>query len=177
MYKLRHLVTKKILINVYYALIYPFLLYAIHIWGNTFDNILSTLFILQKKIVRLISNTGFVDHLTGELIHTRPLFLKLNILTLYDIFKLQISKFVFDCVNCNGPVQFHNYFSFVPSHHNTAASRNHQLRIPFGRTTAYGIKCIKNIGGCIWNMIPLNIRINFSKKYFSKALCKHLFST
>ena len=90
MYKLCPLVTQDILIKVYFALIYPFLLYAIHIWGNTFINTLSSLIKLQKKIVRLITYNDFIDHRTGNLVHSEPLFLKLNILTFYDIFKLQM---------------------------------------------------------------------------------------
>ena len=33
LYKLRHLVTTKILLNIYYVIIYPFLLYGIIIWA------------------------------------------------------------------------------------------------------------------------------------------------
>jgi len=173
MYKLRPLVTQDILIKVYFALVYPFLLYAIHVWGNTFTNTLSSIFKLQKKIVRMITYNDFVDYRTGSLIHAEPLFLKLNILTLSDIFKLQISKFIFDCVNCNGPSQFHSYFSSVPSFHNTAAFRNQHLQVPDARTTTYGIKSIKYTGARIWNLIPLRIRICPSKIYFSKLLCKY----
>ena len=38
LYKLRPFVTTKILINVYYAIVYPFLLYGITIWGNASSN-------------------------------------------------------------------------------------------------------------------------------------------
>ena len=42
MYKLRHCVCKKIIISIYYSLIYPFLIYAIPIWGDsTFTSNLS----------------------------------------------------------------------------------------------------------------------------------------
>ena len=33
-YKLRHYVSKKILVLLYYSLIYPFLIYAVPVWGN-----------------------------------------------------------------------------------------------------------------------------------------------
>ena len=51
LYKLRHFVTSKILCNVYYAIIYPFLLYGIMIWGNTSLTLLNPIHILQKKFV------------------------------------------------------------------------------------------------------------------------------
>ena len=53
LYKLRPFVTTKILTNVYYAIIYPFLLYGIVIWGAASKNLLNPILVLQKKIVRL----------------------------------------------------------------------------------------------------------------------------
>ena len=50
LYKLRPFVTTKILSNVYYAIVYPFLLYGITIWGNASKTYLTPLFILQKEI-------------------------------------------------------------------------------------------------------------------------------
>ena len=51
LYKLRPFVTTKILINVYYAIIYPFLLYGITIWGSASNNLLNPILVLQKKFV------------------------------------------------------------------------------------------------------------------------------
>ena len=47
--KLRHTVTKSILLNLYYSLIYPYLIYGLVAWGNTYDTTLNPLFNLQKK--------------------------------------------------------------------------------------------------------------------------------
>ena len=51
LYKLRPFVTQKILCNVYYAIVYPFLLYGIVLLGNTSKTILELIHILQKKFV------------------------------------------------------------------------------------------------------------------------------
>ena len=51
LYKLRPFVTSKTLISVYYAMIYPFLLYGIVIWGNVSTTLIKPLYILQKKLV------------------------------------------------------------------------------------------------------------------------------
>ena len=84
-YKLRHYVTREILTNVYYAIIYPFLLYGITIWGSASNTLLISLHILQKKFVRLatFNDTYPVYPLT----HTPPLFHKLNLLTIFDTYK------------------------------------------------------------------------------------------
>ena len=39
----------------------------------------------------------------GPIVHTLPLFHKLKILTIYDIYKLQVGKVVFENVNEIGP--------------------------------------------------------------------------
>ena len=51
--KLRYFVPLKILVNLYYALIYPFLTYGLIVWGNTYSTTLQPLFILQKRLCGL----------------------------------------------------------------------------------------------------------------------------
>ena len=48
LYKLRPFVTIKILTNVYYAIIYPFLLYGIPLWVPASKNLLTPILVLQK---------------------------------------------------------------------------------------------------------------------------------
>ena len=50
LYKLRPFVTTKILTNVYYAIIYPFLLYGIAIWGAASKNLLNPI-LVQSTLV------------------------------------------------------------------------------------------------------------------------------
>ncbi len=47
--KIRHFVSTDVLINLYYSLIYPFLPYALVVWGNTYASSINPLFILKKK--------------------------------------------------------------------------------------------------------------------------------
>ena len=118
-YKIKNFVTKPILINLYYSLIYPFLIYAVHIWGGTSDNNLRPLHVLQKRDVRLITNNDSINP-DGSRIHSSPLFYETGILTIYDIFKLQLAIFVFKCLNHYNPPQFSNYYSYVSDHYNTS---------------------------------------------------------
>ena len=50
-----------------------------------------------------MTNNDQYPDLPGPLAHTPPLFLHLNVLTVFDIFKLQLGKFVYDAVNNIGP--------------------------------------------------------------------------
>ena len=60
LYKLRPFVTSKILTNVYYAIVYPFLLYGIVVWGNASKTLLAPIHILHKNFVRMATyNDGY----------------------------------------------------------------------------------------------------------------------
>ena len=60
--KLRYYVTLDTLIALYFALLYPFLIYGILIWGNTYPTNIKLLFILQKRAIRLITFSKFDEH-------------------------------------------------------------------------------------------------------------------
>ena len=53
--KIRHYITRDILKSLYYTLIYPFLIYGLIAWGNTYNTTLQPIYILQKKAVRVIT--------------------------------------------------------------------------------------------------------------------------
>ena len=143
---------------LYYSLIYPFLIYAVPIWGNTHNNLINTIHVLQKKFVRIITFNRTVFSNDGPPIHSFPLFNELKILTIFDIFKLEIIKFVYDSLNNNNPNQFNNYFTYPSNQYNTLSNRQNNLNIPQVRTTTYGLKSIKYSGAIIWNAIPFSIR-------------------
>ena len=60
------------LLDLYYALVYPFLTYCLIAWGNTYQTSLQPLFVLQKKAI------SFSDH-------TSPLFKDLNVIKLFEV--------------------------------------------------------------------------------------------
>ena len=47
--KIRYFVNSNILINLYYSLVYPFLIYGLVAWGNTYSSASNPLYILQKS--------------------------------------------------------------------------------------------------------------------------------
>ena len=105
LYKLRSFVTTKILTNVYYAIIYPFLLCGIPLWGSASKNRLAPILVLQKEFVRLATFMDFFHLIPGHLEHIAPLFYKLNLLNIFVIYKFQLGKLVFDSLNNIGPIQ------------------------------------------------------------------------
>jgi len=54
--KIRYYVNRnKLLHQLYYSLIYPFLTYDLSIWGNTYNSTLKPLVILQKRAIHIIT--------------------------------------------------------------------------------------------------------------------------
>lgn len=72
-------------LTTYYAYAHAWLSYGIIMWGNSTDA--PTLFILQKKLIRIIVNIEQTDS-------CKPFFIKHSILTLPSIYILEICKFV-----------------------------------------------------------------------------------
>ena len=103
LYKIQPFVTTSILLNVYHAIIYPFLLYGVSVWGNACKTLLDPIHILQKKFVRMATYNDKYPATPGPLVHTPPLFYKLKVLTIFDIYKVQLGKLIYESVNDIGP--------------------------------------------------------------------------
>ena len=63
---------------LYYALVYPYLIYCNLIWGNTYKTRIQRLVSIQKKIMRLITFKFYLEH-------TEPIFRDLEILSIEQI--------------------------------------------------------------------------------------------
>jgi hypothetical protein len=97
--KLRHFFPIKILVQLYYSIIYPFLSYDVLIWGNTYISNIQPLVILQKKAVRIMTFSEYRSH-------TSPLFKRLNLLKLIDIVYLDTSFFYVSVQQWQSNLQF-----------------------------------------------------------------------
>ena len=94
MYKQWPFVNVSIMKSVDYSIIYPHLIYGLQVWGSAFKTAHEKMNILQKKGVRMIT---FNDSFPSQgycLCHSLPLFLKVEFLKILDIYKFQISKFI-----------------------------------------------------------------------------------
>ena len=77
-----------ILKRLYYAFIYPNLTFCNLVWGNAASTHLNKLFLLQKKAVRIITNSAFLDH-------TDPHFTRTGILRMGAIHKYLACQYFF----------------------------------------------------------------------------------
>ena len=74
------------MINLYYAFIFPYLMYCNHIWGNTYKTNLSKLQVLQNKAVRIV--TGSFRRSNIENVYTCNGIMNLNFINTYLVGKL-----------------------------------------------------------------------------------------
>ena len=172
LYKLRPFVTSKILSSVYYTIIYPFLLYGITIWGNAGKNLLTPILTLQNKFVRMATYNDSLPESPGALVKALPLFHRLKILTIFDIYNLQVGKLVFETINEIGPTQSIIEFTLASDihQHNTRYENHSNFYSKGVRTTQVGLKNLINEGSKLWATIPNNIkncpsRISFNECY------------
>jgi hypothetical protein len=101
--KLQHRIPKEYLIQVYYALFHCHINYGIELWGHSPHTY--SLFRMQKKAVRLISFSHPRDH-------CKPLFSKLQIMSLYSLYIYKSLCNVKDNLSSlEKRSNFHNHFT------------------------------------------------------------------
>ena len=81
MIKVKRLVSKVTIINMYYSFIYPYLTYGSILWGNNYYSPIYDVVKLQNKAIRVINDVPIMDNIT-------PHYVNLSILKFPDIVKL-----------------------------------------------------------------------------------------
>ena len=145
--RVRHFVDSNILINLYYSLVYPYLIYGLVAWGNTYSSSINPLYILQTKVVRLMTFSIFYEH-------SNPLFIKLGILKLHDLVFYHNAIFMYDFHNDSLPETFNTFFFPVNQryNYNTRLASRSSYSLPHIRTN-YEKFNIRYSGVKVWNEI------------------------
>ena len=187
MYRIRKYSNLHVLKNIYYSLIYSHIVYAIEIWGSANDTELQKIFMLQKKAVRMMSYKDQYPQIRGPLNPSDPIFYELGILKVHDVFKLQVSKFVYNCLSFNTPENFWDWFTLNYTVHNyntisntiinmnekyevDSVSVNNILHTCQSKLVNYGAKMLKVAGPLLWNGLPEDIRNSQSVYTLKKIL-------
>ena len=108
MNKIKHYVNKNTMINLYCIFISPYLNYCNIAWGNAARIYLNKLHVLQKRIIRIICNVHFREH-------TKKLFVNLNVLNVFDIYKYNVNLFMFKHYKNMLPLPISQMFKFIPA--------------------------------------------------------------
>ena len=159
---LRYIFPKRILKLIYLSLIYSYLNYCNVIWGGAYDTVLQPLYILQKKAIRLITSSHYLEH-------TAPLFKSLELLNIHQIFKLNCLLLVYKCTKNNYFMEFKNKLHSNSSIHSYNTRINSLLRLPSDKQKlirkSYLCKSIE-----LWNTVDVDIRNINSITVFKKKI-------
>ena len=168
--KARRYFQQPTLITLYYAFLYPLLLYCAITWGNAPASTLWPLFRIQKRAIRLIRNIRKRDS-------TSKHFKDLNILKVPDIYQLQAATFMYNYAYGKLPSAFATFFNPIGGVHGHNTRGDHLYRPPLYKTSL-GNSFIKKTGIPIWTKIRQQIKKDyFSINMVKKIVIKELTST
>ena len=143
---------------MYCSLVLPYFNYGLLIWGNANKKYLNKLFKLQKRALRIISNSHYLSS-------SKPLFAKYNVLNIFDMYKKETGIFMYKYKNDMLPKSFDGIFTEHKSNHsyNTRNKCDYLLGI-------HRIKNILNTGPKIWNELPKHVKCSKTIGQFKKNI-------
>ena len=110
LYSIKKHVPCKVLRQVYLSLIQPYITYCIPLWGqNISSSALNRLFVLQKKCIRIVC--GSSEKVNGSFQHTKPMFFKLKLLTVFNLYNYFCGCFAMSILKNESPSQIFKLFN------------------------------------------------------------------
>jgi len=160
--KVKHLLSCKHLTTLYYSLIYPHLDYGITLWGSTHTTHIKQLTIMQKKVIRNISGANYNDH-------TDPLFRKLKIIKLNDLYEMNVAKYMYALSHRTLPIKLAQTIKNNQDvhEHNTRNRFNPHI---LARRTNIACRSIQYRGPDIWYNISEEIKLAKTIQSFNNRL-------
>ena len=163
MHRCSHLLDRNSRRILYSSLFLPYLNYCAEIWGNTYPTNTNCIFLLQKRVIRIIFGARWLDH-------TNSLFQQLHVLKFPDIIELKTSLFMYKA-----------YYSCLPSNIQCLFTRreiaysmraNHDLERQRVCSTMRSMSlCVKGVQ--LWNSLCDHLKTTNTITEF-KRKCKNL---
>ena len=147
--KLRTTLPEKQLFMLYNSLVLPYLQYCTITWANVGVTKLDPIHKLQKKALRICSNSPF-------LAPSQPIFFRLKTLTIYELFRFKIANLMFYVNNNLAPVNISKLFR----HNKDVHQYNTRSRFKFNYPVANShstLKSVKHTGPRVWNNLSNDI--------------------
>ncbi len=104
--RLKGVLSKKLLLCVYNAIVMPVFNYGSVVYGFTYSSHLSSLETSQKRAIRIICSAGFRAQ-------SRPIFQLLKVMPLFDRIKYNSFIFIFKSLNKLSSHFSHDFFKFA----------------------------------------------------------------
>ena len=169
LYKLRPVVPLAYLKKLYYALIYPHLLYGIELYANTSKTHLDKLCKLNNKLLRILLNKPLLTPV-------KVLYNEMDHAPIPILHQIQILIFIKKCIHHKDltPDLYQHYFNQNNTVHTYNTRRNSDLHTK-SFSSSLGQRSILSFGVKLWNELPKDLKAdNVSIKVFSKDIKKYL---
>lgn len=108
--KARKVLNQSTCLSLYYAFVHPYLSYCVEVWGSTYTSTLCPIVTLQKKAIRVVAATRFLEH-------SGPLFDELGVQKFSEIYTFSALVFI-----------YRHFCHLLPSIFDGFFVRNHEVR-------------------------------------------------
>ena len=162
----RKLFSKSALINLYYAFIFPYLIYCVEEWGNALSTHTQPLIKLQKEIIRIITNSYF-------LAPSEKLYTETGILPFVTLVNYRIGLLMFKNAKYTVPISLYRLYKLNSDVHNYNTRQAHHIHL-FKGNIEFIYRTFKFQSVYIWNIILYNININVSFPTLKHLLTRFL---
>ena len=156
--------------NLYYALVYPHLIYGIEIYANTAKCNIDKLNVLNNKILRILQCKWLDSNVFA-------LYSNYNTLPIQMMHAQQILLFTQKFMHHKEllPSIFSHYFleNQTLHDHNTRRCTDLHLLLNY---TSYGHRCIIHKGSQLWDNLPIKLKTKQPVNTFKKSLYDYMCS-
>ena len=161
-HKLKFVLPQEILFILYSTLILPYINYGVLAWGKSLKTQLDKLFLVQKRIIRIICNVNFRAH-------TNILFYEHRILKLEDIYYMQLGSLMYDLNTGALPLALAKIFKKNNQVHTYATRHASAFHLPHARTK-FTLNTLVCTGPRFWNSLDSSIAHAVSIFVFKRKL-------
>ena len=166
--RIRHLISHKVRVNLYYSLILPYIDYCCTAWGGCSKTNLYKLQKLQNRYARLVLN---VDRFTSKCF----LLTTLNWQSVEQRIKYHYCILTYKALNNLAPSYMKSLIKKHSFYYCTRYSLDSPLSIPHPRTE-YKKRSFTYVGSSLFNKLPSTVQFSSSIQVF-KNKCKNIIHT
>ena len=105
-YKMRQYLERKALINLYYSLFFPYLIYCNEVWGNASSIHLDPIIKIQKRAIRTITFSSYLSP-------SEPILQSFNILNFRKLVIQRVSLLMLKISKCDVPKPLQSYMLYL----------------------------------------------------------------
>ena len=160
LYKSRHILNYRELLNMYNSFILPYLLYCLPAWGGSITSKSDPIIKVQNRIIRVMT-------FKSRTLDSREI-VRNDILDIHNLYKLELTKIAYDFFNYTLPQPTNDLFIPINNEINpikTRGSSRLNLVKPLCKTvrdeTRFYNKCT-----LIWNDVPYPLKLSLNKTKF-----------